>query len=210
VPIYLDDRQLVKRLRRGDERAFDRFFDQNFPRLYRFARARMSDDREAVREVVLATLTKAVAKLDTYLGEAALFTWMCVICRNEIVDWARRNARYHAHIVLTEDHPEFQAVVDSLAAPDSDEPRRQYQRHELARLVQVALDSLPPHYGDALEWKYIEGFSVKEIAQRMGLSPDAVQSLLARARTAFEEIYSTLAETVLRPSTDDLSERVKP
>ncbi|HLF31298.1 MAG TPA: RNA polymerase sigma factor [Xanthomonadales bacterium] len=203
MPIYLDDKQLVKRLLRGDERAFDQFFNQNFSRLYRFAQARMSDDREATREIVLATLSKALNKIDSYLGEAALFTWLCVICRNEIVDWARRNATYHEHIVLTEDHPDLQAVVDSLAAPAVDDPRRQYQQQEASRLVQVALDSLPPQYGDALEWKYIEGYSVKEIAGRMALTPDAVQSLLARARKAFEEIYTTLTKPVLHPSAAD-------
>lgn len=191
---------------RGDERAFDQFFDQNFSRLYRFAQARMSNDREATREVVLAALNKAVKKIDSYLGEAGLFTWLCVICRNEIVDWARRNAKYREHIVLAEDHPELQAVVDSLVAPANDDPRRQYQLHEVSRLVQVALDKLPPHYGDALEWKYIEGYSVKEIAERMGLTPNAVQSLLARARKAFEEIYSTLTKPVLHPSIADFSE----
>ena len=199
MPIYLDDKQMVKRLLRGEERAFDQFFDQNFSRLYRFAQARMSDDREATREIVLATLSKALKKIDSYLGEAALFTWLCVICRNEIIDWARRNAKYKENIVLTEDYPELQAVVDSLVAPASNDPRRQYQLHEVSRLVQVALDKLPPHYGDALEWKYIEGYSVKEIAQRMGLTPDAVQSMLARARKAFEEIYSTLAKPILNP-----------
>jgi RNA polymerase sigma-70 factor, ECF subfamily len=203
VPIYLDDKQLVKRLLRGDERAFDQFFKQNFSRLYRFAQVRMSDDQEATREIVLATLSKAVNKISSYLGEAALFTWLCTICRNEIVDWARRDARYREHIVLTEDHPDIQAVVDSLVAPATDDPRRQYQQQEASRLVQVALDSLPPHYGDALEWKYIEGYSVKEIAGRMGLTPDAVQALLARARKAFEEIYTTLAKPALHPSVAD-------
>jgi len=197
VPLHLDDRQLVKQLLRGDERAFNRFFDGNFSRLYRFAQARMSDDREATREVVQATLNKALDKISTYRGEAALFTWLCAICRNEIVDWARRNEKYRNRIVLTEDHPEIQAAVDSFTAPAADDPRRQYQVQEISRLVQVALDKLPPHYGDALELKYIEGYSVKEIAGRMGLTPDAVQSLLARARKAFEEIYSTLAKPVL-------------
>ena len=200
MPIYLDDRKLVKRLLSGDERAFETFFNDNFSRLYRFALTRMSEDREATREIVQAALTKALKKIAGYRGESALFTWLCVICRNEIVDWARRNARYQQHIVLTEDYPEIQAAVDSFQAPPSDDPRQTCQKQEAARLVQVALDRLPPHYGDALEWKYIEGYSVKEIAGRMGLSPDAVQSLLARARVAFEEIYSTLARPVLGTS----------
>ena len=69
---------------------------------------------------------------------------------------------------------------------------------ELARLVQVALDHLPPKYGDALEWKYIQGYSVKEIAGRLNLSPEAAQSLLARAKRAFQDIYGTLARPVMK------------
>jgi len=200
VPIYLEDKQLVKRLLKGDERAFDQFFKDNFARLYRFAQARMSGDAQATREVVLAALSKALEKMAGYRGESALFTWLCVICRHEIVDWVRRNARYRQHVVLTEDYPEIQAAVDSFVAPAGDEPRKRYQQYEASRLVHVALDRLPPSYGDALEWKYIEGHSVKEIARRMSVSPEAAQSLLARARSAFEEIYSTLTRPVFDPA----------
>jgi len=200
VPIYLDDKRLIRRLVKGDERAFDQFFRENFSRLYRFAQARMPGDEQAVKEVVLAAMSKALRKMGTYRGESALFTWLCVICRNEIVDWLRRNAKYREHVVLTEDFPEVQAAVDSFVAPASQDPRRQYQKYEASRLIQVALDKLPPSYGDALEWKYIEGHSVKEIARRMGLSQEAAQSLLARARRAFEEIYSTLTRPVFSPA----------
>jgi len=54
-------------------------------------------------------------------------------------------------------------------------------------LVQEVLDYLPSNYGNALEWKYIEGFSVSEIAQRLQVSELAAQSILARARTSFRE-----------------------
>ena len=109
----------------------------------------------------------------------------------------KKQSRYQQHIVLTEDHPEIRAVVESLDAPVGDNPNRQYQKYEATRLIQVALDKLPSHYGDVLEWKYIEGYSVKEIASRMGQSPDAVQSLLARAKNAFRDIYQTLAQPLL-------------
>jgi DNA-directed RNA polymerase specialized sigma24 family protein len=53
--------------------------------------------------------------------------------------------------------------------------------------VRVVLDRLPAAYGDALEWKYMEGSSVEEIGRRLGIGTIAAQSLLARARTAFRE-----------------------
>ena len=201
VVIYLDDKKLVKRLLAGREQAFRQFFDENFSRLYRFVLARTSHDEEAARDIVQAALSRALRKIHTYRGESALFTWLCTIARNEVIDWARRNARYREHIVLTEDYPDVQAAVDSFLAPAIEDPGRQYQNYELSRLIQVALDRLPPKYGDALEWKDIQGYSVKEIATKMDLSPEATQSLLARAKRAFQEIYSIFVRPVIEEAT---------
>jgi RNA polymerase sigma-70 factor (ECF subfamily) len=201
VPVYLEDRRLVKRVLAGEESAFNRFFDENFGRLYRFALPRLENDRQAATAVVQVALSRALEKIHSYRGEAALFTWLCTICRNEITDRQRRSARLREHVVLTEDFPEIRAAVDSFRAPATDEPAKNYQKHEAARLIQVALDRLPPRYGDALEWKYIEGFSVKEIAARLEVSPEAAQSLLARAKRAFKELYSTMAKPVFNEIT---------
>ena len=194
MAVWLEDKRLVKQLLAGDERAFGQFFDENFGRLYRFALRRLGDDSDAAREVAQITLSKAVRKLHAYRAEAALFTWLCAICRNETSDWLARQGRYREHIVLTEDFTEVRAAVESISAPYQQSPESHYKRVELLRLIQVALDALPPRYGDVLEWKYIEGHSVKEISQRMGIGIEATQSLLARARKAFSDAYSSLCD----------------
>ena len=196
MAIYLDDKRLVKQLLEGNKQAFDRFFDDNFARLYRFAIARMPDDPQAARDIVQVTLTKAMRNMQTYRAESALFTWLCAICRNELSDWLAKNARYRQHVVLTEDFPEVQAAVDSFHAPESSSPEVSYQRTEKIRLIQVALDRLPANYGNVLEWKYIEGRSTKEIAAQLELGTEATQSLLARAKRAFAEIYSTMTSAL--------------
>jgi RNA polymerase sigma-70 factor (ECF subfamily) len=185
----LEDRRLVKRLLARDVKAFTVFFDGYFPRLYRFARTRLNDDPEITKEIVHVTLTKAIRKLASYRGEAAFFTWLCTICRNEINDHLARVVREREHFVLTEDLPDVRAAVDALAAPATDEPEDNFRRLETTRLIQVALDRLPTNYGNALEWKYIYGFSVEEIAAKLGVGLDAAQSVLARAKRAFHEVY---------------------
>ena len=202
MTVWLDDKRLVKQVLAGSERAFDQFFDENFARLYRFALVRLGGDEDAARDIAQITLSKAMRKLHTYKGEAALFTWLCSICRNETSDWLARQGRYHRHIVLTEDFPEVKAAVESLQVPDQMRPDAHYRRVELLRLIQVALDSLPAKYGDALEWKYIEGHSVKEIAERMNMGVEATQSLLARARRAFADAYSSLAAGLEQPENE--------
>ncbi|MDH4049469.1 MAG: RNA polymerase sigma factor [Gammaproteobacteria bacterium] len=194
--LHAQDKKLVKQMLAGDEQAFRRFFDDNFRRLYRFALARLGNDMDAAEEVAQMALCKATQNLDSYRGEAALFTWLCTICRNAATDWLRQQGRYRENIVLIEDFPQVQAVVDSLEEDDSLRPDRRQERVELVRLIQVALDKLPPNYGNVLEWKYIDGYSVKEIAGRMELGTEATQSLLARAKRAFCDVYATMSESL--------------
>ena len=78
-------------------------------------------------------------------------------------------------------------TVESIEAPEEFDLVRSYGRDEAARLVRAVLDRLPANYGDALEWKYLEGHSVEAIGQRLGIGTTAAQSLLARARIAFRE-----------------------
>ena len=196
MAVYLDDRQLAKRLLSGDQRAFDRFFEENFARLYRFALPRLSGDTHAAEEVAQVALTRGLARLASYRAESALFTWLCAICRNEMNDWLRKHGRYREHVVLTEDFPEVAAAVDSLAMPTDESPEANYRRLEKQRLIEVALDRLPPKYGDVLEWKYVEGHSVREIADRLEIGQEAAQSLIARAKRAFADVYSTLMEAM--------------
>jgi len=47
-----------------------------------------------------------------------------------------------------------------------------------------------------LEWKYVEGHSVKEISARLDIGAEATQSLLARAKRAFAGVYSALNSTL--------------
>lgn len=196
MAIYLEDRGLVKKLLAGDQRAFDRFFEDNFARLYRFALVRLGDDPEGAREVAQIALTRAMRKLHTYRAESALFTWLCAICRNELSDWLSARGRYREHIVLTEDVPEIRAAVDSFHAPIDESPEAQYQRVEAMRLIQVTLDRLPVKYGNVLEWKYIEGHSVRDIAERLDIGQEAAQSLIARAKRAFADVYRTLTDAM--------------
>ncbi len=186
------DALLAKRLLSGDEQAFREFFDASFPKLYRFALARLSGQRDEATEIVQVTLCKAFEHLDSYRGEASLFGWMCQICRNAINDRGRRAQVEPTPLALLEDDAEVRSILESIAAPAADEPEQQAARNEMVRFIQATLDSLPGRYGDVLEWKYVDGLSVKEIAQRLGVGPKAAESLLTRARTACREVLAEL------------------
>jgi RNA polymerase sigma-70 factor (ECF subfamily) len=182
-----EEKQLIQRMLGGDEQAFEAFFNAYFPRVYRFALPRLNGDVEAAREVVQAALAKAMRRIGDFRGESALFTWICQICRREAVDYIRSRRRHVKHLVLIDDRPELRSAIEAIEAPEEYDLVRQYGRAEVGRLVRVVLDRLPSNYGDALEWKYMEGSSVEEIGERLGIGTIAAQSLLARARIAFRE-----------------------
>jgi RNA polymerase sigma-70 factor (ECF subfamily) len=182
-----DDRQLANRMLAGEERAFEVFFETYFPRIYRFTLPRVGRDEAMAKDVVQATLIKAMRKLGDWRGDAALFTWLCQICRHEIADQVRSQRRHSDKVVLIEDSAEVRAALESIEAPAADDPLRRADSDELKRLVHAVLDRLPNRYGEALEWKYVEGRSVEEIGELLGIGHTAAQSLLARARGAFRE-----------------------
>jgi RNA polymerase sigma-70 factor (ECF subfamily) len=182
-----DDRALVAAMLAGDEQAFTRFFETYFPRVYRFALPRLNRNSDAAKDVVQATLIKAIRAIGDWRGEATLFTWLCQIARRQIADHVRSQRRHSSKVVLIDDSDEVRAALESIEAPQADDPLHGADRAELGRLVHAVLDRLPQRYGEALEWKYVEGRSVEEIGERLGIGQTAAQSLLARARIAFRE-----------------------
>ncbi len=67
----------------------------------------------------------------------------------------------------------------------------------------MTLDALPRAYGDALEWKYVHGHSVREIAARLNLGEKAAESLLTRARQAFRDGFAAVTQGCPEPGTQE-------
>jgi RNA polymerase sigma-70 factor, ECF subfamily len=183
------DVALARRVLAGDAAAFDEFFDRYFPRLFRFALPRLESNEDTTEEIVQRVLIRALARLHTYRGEAALLTWLCTLCRREILAWRDREGRLR-EVSFFDDRPEVRAALDTLAAVDTNDPETTFRKRELSDLVRLTLDHLPGRYGDVLEWRYMQGLSVDEIADRLGVGYKAAESLLTRARAAFRDGFS--------------------
>jgi RNA polymerase sigma-70 factor (ECF subfamily) len=181
---HAEDLQLVARMLDGEEAAAASFAERYTAPLYRFAAGRLRGDRELTRDIVQTTLTKALARLDSYRGEAALLTWLCACCRNEILMHLRRGRGAPPVVELAE----AEVAADS-GAHDAEAA---LLRAESASRVHVTLDALPARYAHVLEWKYLEQLSVEAIALRLGVGIKAAESLLGRARRAFRETHDDL------------------
>ena len=190
----MSDVALARRLLAGDDAAFEAFFDEYFPKLFRFALARIGDE-DAAEDLAQAALTNGVRKLHTYRGDAAMFTWLCGICRHEISAWRRRTDRCE-DVPLIEDRADVRAALEAVAAGLRCDPDLLVERDEITRLVHATLDHLPGRYGDALQWRYIEGLTVEDVAARLSLGYKATESLLSRARQAFRNAFAIVGGTL--------------
>jgi RNA polymerase sigma-70 factor, ECF subfamily len=172
----------------GEQRAFDEFFHSHVPRLAAFTARRSGLDAASVEDIVQNTLIKAMRSLSSYRGEASLLTWLTQICRHELADAARKAARRPTHVSL-EEPEEVLRLSQHLRLPASQEPAAEVET-ELHRVAVItALNALPERYALALEAKYGDGLSVEEIAVYLGVTTVAAQSLLARAREAFRDLW---------------------
>lgn len=186
-----EEKALVERMLAGDEDAMEAFADGYFPGLYRFALTRLNGRSELARDIVQTTACKILDKLDSWRGDAPLFSWLCACCRNEIAMHFRRET---SGLRLVEpDDPDVEPATPEDRAPLG-VPDRDLARKEVARHVHEALDLLLPEYARALEWKYLDRLSVRDIAARLERTPKATESLLSRARRAFQESYGRLTE----------------
>ncbi len=183
------ERALVREMLAGDSRAFEVFTSVYLPAVYRFVRRRLQDG-DLARDIAQSALCKAMAALATFRGEAGLTTWLCACCRNEIAAHFRRRGQQPPTVELTN---AALAAEASLAVERPDGPEQVVARKQTADLVHLVLDSLPAHYGQALEWKYIDELPVQEIATRLEIGPKAAESLLTRARQSFRTAYGRLA-----------------
>ena len=188
MTLHRADQKLARRLLRGSRMAFDEYFGRAFPAAYRFALARVGDEALA-EEVAQETLCRAMRKLHTYRGEAALMTWTLTLCRRQISDALTKLGR-SPEVPFEELDDVLRGALESLSEPDG--PEADLERGELANFVRATLDRLSERQRFVLEAKYLRELSVRDIAGELGATEKATESLLTRARASFREAFVLL------------------
>ncbi len=191
----------MERMRAGDQQAFGTFFHTHAGRLAGFAARRCALDAAALEDVVQQTMINAVRNLAAFRGESSLFTWLCQICRNQLADIRRKAARQPPVDSLDTITAERAAVPIQLI--DFRDPLEASSADAVRAAIRRTVNRLPPRYVRVLELKYGDDLPVEEIAVTLGQSQAAVQSLLARARRAFKDVWAEHEEETDRPNQPD-------
>ena len=184
----LDEQDLIDRMRRGEQQAFDQFFDVFASRLTAFAARRCSLDAAALEDVVQVTMINAMRGLGSFRGGSTLFTWLCQICRNHLADVRRKADRQPKVQSLQQLEEKAPGTVVELT--DFRDPLDEVAEDSTRSAVRRAVNQLPATYARILELRFGDDLTVPEIAKILQLSESATESRLSRARQAFREGWS--------------------
>jgi len=182
-----EDAALVAAATKGDADAFRTLVDRHLSSVLAVARRMLRDDAEAedVAQETLLRLWRSADGLD--VGAMGLRPWLRRVVSNLCVDRMRSGKR----LTVVEELPErAEAATQHTSLEAQDASRR----------VDVALKALPDRQRTALTLFHYQGLSQVEVGQIMGISDEAVESLLARARRSLkaalrEELQELLSDT---------------
>ena len=192
------DAELVERIKRGDEAAFGALLERHQEKVYRLA-WKFTRHAQDAEEVTQDVFLKVYRKIGSFDGRAAFGTWLYRVAINTALMKlrARRGAR---ELPVEEAGPAFRPdgqharpVADWSALPED-----QLLSVERRRVLTEAIEALPPDYKAAVVLRDIEGLSIHEAADVLGVSVAAVKSRLHRARLALRERLAAYFEADAR------------
>ncbi|AGB47041.1 RNA polymerase sigma factor, sigma-70 family [Mesorhizobium australicum WSM2073] len=169
------DMQLVHRALTRDPDAFRAIMKVYNQRLYRIARGILRNDAEA-EDVVQEAYVSAFASLAAFRGQSTLATWLSRIVINEALGRLRKRRR------TVEMPADPEARIIRFPLKSNDDPERTMAQRQILALVERATDSLPDIYRMVFVARVIEGLSMEETADLLGVRPETVKTRLHRAR----------------------------
>ncbi len=193
----LAERELLARLRAGDEPAFRQLLADFGPAMFRLARVYASDS-EVAAEIVQETWVAALRGLQGFEGRSSLRTWVFTILAN----CARRRAKMEARSAplsslealrgeeseldcfFTANHSRWASCWTTINTRWDALPEDALTTQEAESAMMEALRSLPPSQSAVIALRDLEGLSSDEVCSLLGLSVGNQRVLLHRARLA--------------------------
>jgi RNA polymerase sigma-70 factor (ECF subfamily) len=144
-------------------------FSRNFEPVYRFLYRRVGN-REDAEDLASEIFLKAARELDTCRSEASIQRWLFTVARTVLADHWRRY--YHFGPI---------AALEDLQVSSPDPIESPTSKPETKRDVAAILQALPERYRRVLQLRFLNGLSVAETAQELGVTPGNARVLQHRA-----------------------------
>lgn len=170
----LDEQALVARAKAGDRTAMGHLYQAHAPRVYTVIR-RLAGDDHLAQDLSQEAWVRAFEKLHLFRGDAAFGTWLYRLATNVALNRLRRSSR--------RDEVETEGGTPRAPAGTDDTVVNR-------RVLEEALDRLPPGYRRVLVLHDVEGWTHEEIASKLGVSSGTSKSQLHKARARMRELIA--------------------
>lgn len=174
----MNDSELLKRLREQDPEAVRSLTGSYLPSVWRFVYVRVQGDEHLAEDIVSETVVAFIKAVGDDVKIEKPGAWMRSVAQNKVMDHFRSAARVRQLMQKMTHTCELANPDDAASLQIHEEQREQ---------VREIMDGLTDQHRMALEWKYLEKLSVREMAKRWETTEKAVESILFRARGEFRE-----------------------
>ncbi len=168
---------LIKKIKQGQPQAVKKWFTLYKPDLMRIALTKVSNQADA-QDIVQETFINSLKNIHSFNEKSSLKTWMISILRHETADYYRK--KYAKKAIKTIPLGEYLL---------------KYQLEDSSKVnekVKKVLGKMLKKRKKMLLLKYVDGYSVKEIAKKMGKSFKSIEAELYRARQSFKKSYKEI------------------
>lgn len=174
------EKEILKKIKKGDNEAFGELYDFYAPKVYRFVRLKV-DSQETAQDLT----SEAFLKIWQYLSEQRKIrerfqSLLYRIARNLIIDFYR--SRSMREILLEDSLEELSEIEDENTSDEL------VLRQEEMKKVRRAIVQIHPNYQDVVVWYYIDELSISEIAEILEKNQGTVRVLIHRAVKALRGV----------------------
>lgn len=162
----------------ASDEAFQAWYARSLPRIYGYLLARCGRDTDLAEELTQQAFVEAVRDRRALQSATDPTAWLFGIARHRLADHFRRVER--------ERRGRMSLAVHEIIL---DDPARDWRQLDRRDAIRSAMEALPPIYRTVLLLKFVDGLTVREVARALARTESATESLLGRARAAFERAY---------------------
>ncbi|MBN1348990.1 RNA polymerase sigma factor [candidate division KSB1 bacterium] len=199
--IYLQE---IERLRQAQKNtsiqkekqplSFPQLVDDYKDMIYRVC-LRLLKNQQDAEDIAQDAFIKAFNHLSEFRAESDVSTWLYRIAVNLSLNHLRRRKRQRWLFLEFNDSDENASYAD-LPSPDSQQPDNIYERNEMQRLLNRAIDSLPESQRAPFILHKLEGLTNQKIAEIMNSSVSSVESRIHRAKRKIQKYFFKYVEEV--------------
>ncbi len=182
-----DERDLVRRVLRGDERARSEFYRAYQQKLYSFCVYTLGNNDPEIEDILQEVFLAAFEKLKGFEFRSSLDTWLTQICIHKCYRHFRKRSR-----LVSQADEELEVLLHSRAQDLADEAQRLKEQKEQREWMARALEQMGEPCRQVLKLRSEKGASYIEISRRLKVPIGTVMSRLARCTKSLKELVERL------------------